>query len=95
MVELRVLTVYRPPTTNTNLFINELENVFTKINSDKCIIIGYMNIDILKSDAVSTEYLNVVSSAGFERNINEPTREEIRSGALVSSCIDHILCCAP
>lgn len=89
-IEIRLLALYRPPASNVNLFINELEKTLGIFNSDKFVIIGDVNIDVLRNSSVSLDYLNVLCSAGFEQKIDTPTREEFRDGTLVSSCIDHI-----
>ncbi|KAK9674995.1 hypothetical protein QE152_g40723 [Popillia japonica] len=93
--------VYRPPNTNVNSFISELE-IYTKrcraknvLLTKRCraknvLLIGDTNIDITKNNATVESYERILAANGMTRKISGYTREEIRAGTLVQSCIDHI-----
>ena len=76
-----LLLVYRDWSTSIADFVEELEKIPEKNKSNE-IIIGDMNIDILKEE-ISATYLNMMSSQGYISHVNEPTRGE--------SCLDHVM----
>jgi len=87
-----ILIVYRPPKCKIRYFIDELEN-FSDKNSDKnMIILGNINLDLLKIQGCENtkDFLNSVISQGFVSAINIPTRGEVFKGKLVQSNLDHI-----
>lgn len=83
-----VTACYRPPSTNLNLFLDELDDIITNLvlkNTE--IFIGDLNINILNKDDIDVNrYLNILSQKGFFSCINKPSRETEVS----SSIIDHI-----
>ena len=77
--------IYRHPQTS----IDELNNCLNLLDNSKKsdhIILGDINIDLLKPDLNSSEYYNNLLSHGFLPNINIPTRVSKTSKTL----IDHI-----
>lgn len=85
---ITVTACYRSPSTDPNLFIDELETHFT---NNKCkqidIFLGDLNIDILdKTHLTTTNYFGVLSSLGFKSYINSYTRVT----ATTTTCLDHI-----
>lgn len=90
---LGLLACYRPPSKSIRQFLQELKDTLSEIGSQGLFcIVGDMNIDLLKYDKSEVcDYLNILASVGIESTISAPTREELMSGRLVSSCIDHIL----
>ncbi|KAI5727468.1 hypothetical protein M8J77_002775 [Diaphorina citri] len=90
--EFTVLTLYRPPDNNINLFLEDIQwwlNNATK-RSDNIVILGDVNICTLKKNATSTSYLNTLYSNEFLNTIRSVTREEVLAGKTTTSCIDHI-----
>ena len=79
---LYLTVIYRQPSADTGAFLCDLErHKFS--NRNHChIILGDINIDTLKSDGVSLNYLNILACANFSNVITIPTR--------INSCIDHI-----
>lgn len=82
---------YRSPASNTMDFLKILQSYFEKLttikNSENCIFIGDLNIDILTRNSLEVvEYLNIMNENGFESMINKPTRVHNHH----ESCIDHI-----
>lgn len=80
------LLIYKFPKSNKQLFMSELTNNVSTLGSNS-IILGDMNIDLLKHDD-SSSYLNLLASLGFEPKNLDPTREVANS----STCIDHVFC---
>lgn len=80
--------VYRPHSISVLDFIADLSRYLgSTAKSQTEVIIGDMNIDILKQDDDEVqEYLNVMYQNGFKSLINKATRVEKNS----KSCIDHI-----
>lgn len=91
---LHILAVYRPPNpTNVPLFVQELENFVSSVSKDcDLIILGDTNIDTMKRDHNNTVmYEDFLSEYKLFNTISDVTREEIRLGQLIESCLDHIL----
>lgn len=86
------LAIYRPPSEHVRDFLDELDGALRQLSTyDQLCILGDFNIDILTPSKSSVcTYLNTLSGNGISSLINAPTREEILSGRLVVSCIDHI-----
>lgn len=86
---LGIIGVYRPPSTNLNLFLQELESkVFPDRKMyDYEIFVGDLNINILdETDITVVNYLNILTQNGYVSCINQPTRESDQA----STAIDHI-----
>lgn len=82
-----ILGIYRSPSTNVKLFINELDNLLNNLPATSHqMCIGDINIDILKDQNYRNVYLNSLYSHGFVSCINSPTRVTSSS----SSCIDNL-----
>lgn len=80
-----ITAVYRPPSTNVKLFLNEFESYLkeNKNNSISEMFVGDININILdKLDVDVNNYLNILSQHGFY----SPTRQN----EISSTAIDHI-----
>ncbi|KAI5633617.1 rab-GTPase-TBC domain-containing protein [Phthorimaea operculella] len=90
--EIHIIAVYRPPKTNKNCFIQEIDSLIKSIPSKHdLVLLGDTNIninDMSKSSAI--EYTNTLCAYGLECAITEITREEVLDGRLVASCIDHV-----
>lgn len=88
--KIKILAIYRPPSTCVYDFINNLSDILQNYNYnliDYTFILGDINIDISSSNADCTEeYLNLLAEKGFVSIINKNTRVT----NLSSTCIDHI-----
>ncbi|KAK9501211.1 hypothetical protein O3M35_011969 [Rhynocoris fuscipes] len=80
-----IVTVYRTPLSDWNVFMSNIENVFECINKykKKAVIIGDFNIQFLGCDNKCLDFKNLCSTYGYKVTINVPTR--------LDSCIDNIL----
>ena len=89
-LKLKIIAIYRPPSTCVYDFINSLSNILHNYNYnsiDHAFIIGDINIDILSKNAdYAEEYLNLLAEYDFVSVINKNTRVT----NTFSSCIDHI-----
>ncbi|KAG5876253.1 hypothetical protein JTB14_015940 [Gonioctena quinquepunctata] len=86
---LSINAVHRPPNTNPHQFINNLQHYFASPlfqTESYNILIGDINIDLLKNNELNMEYNNTLKEFGFITTINNSTRVQGRH----SSCIDHI-----
>ena len=92
--------LYRHPGHNARPFcgyLGEFLEVFAE-RSIKLTILGDINIDLNKTNVISNEYLNTLSSLGFSTLINQPTRIFHNKGSNIVSCstIDHLITnCSP
>lgn len=90
-VEYIIMTCYRPPNSNKNIFMDELEAMLTEIKCKNVIFIGDININICnKLDLNVMTYRNLLSTYGYDELIKDYTREEIVREKLIKSCLDHI-----
>lgn len=79
-----LLGIYRTPSIkNIDPFLNSIDNT---LKQTQPIIIGDINLDILKSNTNSEHYLNILAEHGYISCINNYTRITNNS----KSCIDHI-----
>lgn len=80
--------VYRLPSTDINLFLNDLQLVLERCSTRNTVYIftGDININLLdQQDPGTNHYLNIMSANGFLSYINKPTRVTQTS----QTCIDH------
>lgn len=85
---LGITAIYRPPSTNLGVFMEEMEKYLSELKRNSVeIIVGDINIDILNgNDKMSSLYMNILGSCGFISYINKPTRVT----ETTSTLIDHI-----
>ena len=76
---LLIISLYRPPGSSVNMFLQEMEGILNDINpqSYACIIVGDFNEDICQSKSKISSYF---TSKGFQQKTDEPTRD---SGSLL------------
>jgi len=83
-----IYAIYRSPNNDVELFLNELQyTVLEKakqINADFKILIGDINLDILRTSIISNKYLDLLAEFGYYKLINTITRQAS------NSCLDHI-----
>ncbi len=82
---------YRPPSCNISSFNNYLDNVLftdTRLMSNKCILVGDFNIDLLKAreKQQTINFTNIMSEGGFKQLVEGPTRCEL---GLPKTLLDH------
>lgn len=83
-----IYAMYRPPSVTLIDYINSMQTYLQQqtLNSNYNIFIGDINIDILKTNIHTEEYLNIMAEFGFKSVINNCTRIQ----GLSQSCLDHI-----
>ena len=76
---LLIISLYRPPGSSVNMFLQEMEGILNDINSQSyaCIIVGDFNEDICQSKSNISSYF---TSKGFQQKTDAPTRD---SGSLL------------
>ena len=87
--------LYRHPGHNARPFCSHLRKcleIFAE-RGVKLTILGDINIDLNKTNVVTTDYINTLSSLGFSLLINQPTRIFHNEGSNSVSCstIDHLI----
>lgn len=86
------LLIYRLQFQPISLFLNEISELCRGLNCRNFVLLGDINIDIIKNTSISYEYISLLSSFGLECLLNSSTR--ISSNSLnsnfSSTCIDHI-----
>lgn len=87
-INCHVTGLYRPPSTNENMFIEDLEQyIQDSYTCDFNILVGDINININDpNNLAGLTYLNTLSQYNYLPCINAPTRVTDQS----ESCIDHI-----
>lgn len=89
--ELDIISIYRPPNSDKNAFMNELEEQLSTINKKNSIIcMGDFNIDMKSNSNYSNQLESITSSKGLIQSIDDFTREEVVKGKTTQSCIDLI-----
>lgn len=80
-----IVVVYNPPNNSVN-FLNIFQEYIQKIKNKNCIIIGDMNIDLLKCDKLCDDYQCILNCNNFHIcNDKTPTRTES------NSVLDHVI----
>ena len=87
--------LYRHPGHNARTFcsyLGEFLELFAE-RGVKLTIMGDINIDLNKTNVISNEYLNTLTSCGFSVHINQPTRifHYEASNTVSCSTIDHLI----
>lgn len=87
-VILNLYAIYRPPQLNANAFLEDLESLLTSVNfpTINTMLLGDINIDIMKPTSLAHGYSMLLNSHGFLSHINDYTRIFKNQ----KSCDDHI-----
>ena len=90
-LDLLILGVYRPVSGDINLFLLHLETIFTDLSSrsKKIMILGDMNLDMLKNNSNTCSYTELMHSYHFQCLVSKPTRFPTRYGDQ-ASLLDHV-----
>lgn len=87
--QISLLAIYRPPSHNPHEFIRELDDILKTVKKQRNVImVGDINIDIMKENTVTTLYLDTLTCNGMQLIINDYTREVINQNT--RTCIDHL-----
>ena len=84
-----IVTIYRPPKSKVKESLEEIEQVLIEAykTSDKLIITGDFNFDLLHMDHNCKKYINLIQELQLTQLIDEPTRIT----SISKSCVDHVL----
>ena len=89
---IRLSAIYRPPSYDSQAFLNSLEAILNKYKSNH-IIIGDMNVNLLNSGSLLTqEYKELLTLNRFEIVNSIDVANATRVTELSSTLIDHVLC---
>lgn len=91
-VSFVILAIYRSPKNNLPKFLSDLNFWLTNgcKKEENVVMIGDINICILKKTSMNTSYLNTLYNSSLVPFISSPTREEMLDGVPTVSCLDHI-----
>ena len=83
------MLVYNPPKTDKFYFKEHFEHILDTISAknDRVIICGDFNIDILKTNNLSSKYIDSIEGNSFDQVIKQPTR----IGNTCDTLWDHII----
>ena len=85
-----VLTIYRPPNGDMDIFYKVLENLILRVNSEKLIINGDMNLNILnETELESKNYFELLTSLNVSVINKAVTRRNYVTG--IGTLIDHVI----
>jgi hypothetical protein len=89
-LNIRIIGVYRKPSSNVNNFLDKLDNILESFNHSY--IIGDTNINVLNSNnATVRDFIRIIDSNGFQL-LNSKSRDmATRISGNSASCIDHVL----
>ena len=84
-----VSVIYRPPNTDTDVFINTLNTFIEKIKPENnyCYLLGYYNINILNyaTQSATANFVDSLFSYGFLPLISRPTRVTTSFATLIDN----------
>lgn len=84
-LKLLIICIYRTPDSDIKIFFSHLNKTFLRFQhkKHKIIICGDFNIDLLSSDANTTNFKELMSNHGMQYLIHQPTR--------LNRCLDNII----
>ena len=90
-LEFIIVCIYRPHSDTVVNFNSHLSSFLSNsyFNSKLCLLMGDLNICLLKQETYITDYLNLLFSHHFSQVITRPTRFSQISG-IAPSLLDHI-----
>lgn len=70
-----IICIYRPPTSNVNIFLNKLSELVDSLNlKSNCVLMGDFNIDVLVQSDHKFKLLNFLNEFNLKYLVNQPTR---------------------
>ena len=95
---ISVILVYRPPNTDSSIFINDLERILTKLDSENrdIFMIGDFNYDTFKTSSFksmnieSESFTNRLAEFNMHKLIHKPTRVKPPSATLLDNIYTNI-----
>lgn len=89
-----IISVYRPPTGDMNVFLHNLSSLLTYLNNicQQIIVCGDLNIDSLKNYSTNYKLLDdLMSSYNIKNHCNAPTRIITNKKGTSATSIDYIM----
>ena len=84
-----VIVLYRPPKGDVNIFLNNIESLFTQLNRKqqvKIMLIGDFNIDFASTTSIQNDCLSLMRSY----DLNPKCRDMTRVNRVSATMIDNI-----
>ena len=90
---IMVGVIYRPPNGNSQDFLLQLGNFLKDpfFNNKDCFLMGDYNINLLKNDNISHDFLELFLSASFLPLISKPTRVTPQSATLIDNIFSNVI----
>ncbi len=84
--KLRLAIIYRPPSSETRLFLRELTSLFEdqSLSGPQLLIAGDVNINLSTSSPLVKDYLQILDSFSMQQHVRDPTH--VKGGIL-----DHVI----
>lgn len=76
---------YRPGWVDVNELFTDMESFMNKFGSSNCFVGGDVNIDVLVSNNVTDQYINLLNSFGF--SISNDKRTRVKTGTLLDHAV--------
>ena len=85
----RLINIYRPSANNANCFLNEFEYLLDYVSrrNVSTFISGNFDIDVLKPNSITSQYISLLHGFGYTINNSIPTHVSILS----ETCIDPLI----
>lgn len=87
--KLLILSIYRPPQGDIDVFFESLINIFNKIKAKMVkytvVLCGDFNIDLLSENKNKAYFIDLMNSYGFNQKIHKPTRETSTSQTIIDN----------
>lgn len=88
--KLTLWSVYRPPKSSTNNFLEQIDLIMER-HKNKCIILGDMNIDLLGETKAVTEYKNIIGMNAYQIQNTLTRNQATRETELTATILDHVI----
>lgn len=85
-----IFVIYRPPKNKCNEFLLEIDKLLEQ-QKRPCIVIGDINIDLLKDSTTINEYKNIVLMNGFQFQNKVNLQSATRTTKNTASILDHVI----
>lgn len=88
--KLKIFGIYRPPQSIFENFIDQLDKML-EAQKEECILIGDINLDLLKNTQVVKNYKNTINMNGFTIQNEITLQKATRTTLKTKTILDHIL----
>lgn len=88
-LQVAIVSVYRPPSTNPQMGLEDLQYIFTHLSSmtSHFVLAGDLNIDLLQTSSVKYQYSDLLVDFHLVQRITQPSRYSSASATLINHVI--------